>query len=95
MSRTALIIARKVTVVICGVLVIYWAAFLGCVVYFSFDSGRFWVMQFLREVDDASAGRAWNPVHFMITQGLYFVATAISGALAVYFRRQIEASPLA
>jgi hypothetical protein len=51
-NRSALVVGRKVTVVICALFILRWIVFLGAIIFFlCADGGRESVVWFLREMD--------------------------------------------
>jgi hypothetical protein len=92
MGRSALVIGRKVCVVICALFIIRWIVLLGAFIFFlCADGGRESVVWFLREMDTVAPTADWSPWEFVIKQIFYLLLTAGSGLVAIHFRRRIEA----
>ena len=92
MSRSALVIGRKVTVVICALFILRWIVLLGAIIFFlCANGGRESVVWFLREMDTVAPNAEWSPWEFVIKQIFYLFLTAGSGLAAIHFRRRIEA----
>jgi hypothetical protein len=90
-GRSALVIGRKVSVVICALFIFRWIALLGCIIFLSADGGRESVVWFLHEMDTVAPTADWSPWEFVIKQIFYLFLTAGSGLAAIHFRRRIEA----
>jgi hypothetical protein len=91
MGRSALVVGRKVCVVICALFIVRWIALLGCIIFLGVDGGRASVVWFFREMDTVAPTSDWSPWEFVIKQIFYLFLTAGSGLAAIHFRRRIEA----
>jgi hypothetical protein len=92
MKRTRLVIGRKVSVVICGVLLLNWLLFLGAIVFCWVMGGTDEVIRFFREASGNDDFRThWDPWPFVFLQVFYLFITVGSGLSAIYFRRRMEA----
>ena len=91
MGRTALVIERKVSVVICALFILCWIVLLGGILYAGANEGRDLVVSFLRDVNSDAPTSDWSPWDFVIKQIFYLFLTAGSGLAAVHFRLRIEA----
>lgn len=89
--RTVLwVVARKVSVIVCGVLIVRWVFFAGATLFFRVAWGSEWVVRFYREMSDTPAGAEWNAANFVRQQLIYLLITIVSGLFAVYCRRQVK-----
>ena len=91
MGRSALVIGRKVTVVICALFIFRWIVLLGCIIFLGVDGGRASIVWFFREMDTVAHNADWSPWEFVIEQIFYLFLTAGTGLAAIHFRRRIEA----
>jgi hypothetical protein len=84
------VVARKVSVIVCGVLVFRWVLFAGATLYIRFAWGSEWVVRFYREISDTAVGAEWNAAIFVRQQLIYLLITIVSGVFAVYCRRRVD-----
>jgi hypothetical protein len=90
MRRTWVVLARKVSVVVLSVMILYWLILIGGLIFLGATEGKVWVIRFLRDAGGAMPTGPWDPTRGAMKLVTILLVTVVRGIVAVRSRKRIE-----